>query len=83
MKIKQIEYSKLKTNPNGFHNEKVGIIVELDEDDSEFQVFERAKEWVNARLKPLTPRPTEYEVKHAQEILQQDGDADNKPDDPF
>ena len=83
MRIKQIEYSKLRTDTDGFHNEKVGVIVELHEGESEFQAFDRAKRWVDARLKILTSGPTEHEVERAREVLRLHDEADNKLADPF
>jgi hypothetical protein len=62
--IRQIEYSKL-VSMGDYNNEKIGIVVELEQGDSENEIMARAKAWVNHHLFG-DEKPTEQEVLEAE-----------------
>lgn len=65
MKIRQIEYRK--TISENFNNLSVGVIVELDDDDSEVEVLNRARDFVERQTKGnLIP---EWEIQEARRTL--------------
>lgn len=44
MKAKQVTYERLKSE--GYSNEKIGVVIEVEENESEEEVFKKAKEIV-------------------------------------
>lgn len=59
MKAKQITYEKVKSC--NFNNEKIGIILEVEENEKAKDVFEKAKLFVNQQFGEVVMVPAREE----------------------
>lgn len=65
MKVKGIEYRELRSR--GYDNAAIGVVIELDKEDSSAEAIDTAREWVNAAFRRIECTPKE--LKKAQKLI--------------
>jgi hypothetical protein len=75
MKVKSIEVSRL-FNSGNYENHKIGIVVELNQDESELEAIKKANEFVE-QFKPKE-KISDYEYENAKKITENPYDFSQK-----
>jgi hypothetical protein len=72
MRVSSVKYEKLISLGN-YENQKIGVVVELEPDESPAEALRRARAFVEASVQP---KPTERELKMARHKVE---NADDYP----
>lgn len=65
MRVESVKYEKLVSLGN-YENQKIGIVVVLEPDESPAEALRRAQAFVE---KVLEPEPSEFEIRDAKKIV--------------
>lgn len=71
MKVTQIEYSSLRSVGH-YENEKIGVVVALEEGETPHEAVKRAKAFVGKIFEQK--KPTDYEINQAQRTVENPDD---------
>jgi len=77
MKIKQIAYEMTKSYD--YNNVKVGIVVDLDENDSEVDAMKRAREYVQRQI--IADATPEWKLENARRAIENASKTNQQADD--
>lgn len=65
MKVKQVKYERLESDPHGYNNTKIGMIADVDEKDNPTQVLNKLREIVLERHNAYNEvREANIKIKH-------------------
>lgn len=70
MRVSSVKYEKLISLGN-YENQKIGVVVELEPDESPAEGLRRARAFVEASVQP---KPTEHEIRMARRKVENSDD---------